>query len=78
MKLVLHIIKLHQYAFAWTEEEKGKFSEEYFEPIVTPTIEHVPWALKNIPIPPGIYNQVISIIIDKIRAGVYEPSNSLY
>ena len=77
-KLVHHIIKLHEFAFAWTEDEKGKFSEEYFEPIVIPTIEHVPWALKNIPIPPGIYNQVISVIKDKIRAGVYEPSNSSY
>ena len=77
-KLVHHIIKLHEYAFAWTEEEKGKFSEDYFEPIVIPTIEHVPWALKNIPIPPGIYDQVINVIKDKIRAGVYEPSNSSY
>ena len=77
-KLVHHLIKLHEYAFAWTEDEKGKFSEEYFEPVVIPTIEHIPWALKNIPIPPGIYNQVISVVKDKIRAGIYEPSNSSY
>lgn len=77
-KLVHHLIKLHEYAFAWTDDEKGKFSEEYFEPVVIPTIEHIPWALKNIPIPPGIYNQVISVVKDKIRAGIYEPSNSSY
>jgi hypothetical protein len=45
---------------------------------VFPTIEHVPWVLKNIPIPPGIYNQVIGVIKEKIRAGIYEPSNSSY
>ena len=77
-KLVHHLIKIHEKVFAWTEEEKGMFSQEYFEPVVFPTVEHVPWVLKNIPIPPGIYNQVIEVIKDKIRAGVYEPSNSSY
>ena len=77
-KLVHFMIKVHEFAFAWCEEEKGRFSEEYFEPVVFPTIEHVPWALKNIPIPKGIYDQVIGIIRDKIKAGVYEPSNSSY
>ena len=55
-KLVHHIIKLHEYAFTWTEEKKGKFSEEYFEPKVIPTIEHISWALKNIPILPRTYD----------------------
>jgi hypothetical protein len=77
-KLVHHLIKEHEEAFAWTEEEKGKFSEDYFEPVVIPTVEHIPWVLKNIPIPQGIYNQVIDVIKHKIRAGVYEPSNSSY
>ena len=77
-KLVHYIIKSHEYAFAWIEEEKGKFSEDYFEPVVFPTVEHVPWVLKNIPIPPGIYSQVIEVIKNKIRTGVYEPSNSSY
>ena len=30
--------------------------------------------MKNISIPPGIFNQVIQIIKDKIASGVYEPS----
>ena len=77
-KLVDYLIKDHEKAFAWSEEEKGNFSEEYFEPVVFPTVEHVPWVLKNIPIPPGIYDQVIAIIKDKIRTGVYEPLNSSY
>ena len=77
-KLVDYLIKVHEKAFAWSEEEKGKFSEEYFEPVVFLTVEHVPWVLKNIPIPPGIYDQVIAIIKDKIRTGVYELLNSSY
>ena len=77
-KLVHWLIKAQEQGFAWTEDEKGKFSEEYFEPVVIPTVEHIPWVLKNIPILKGIYNQVIEVIKDKIRAGVYEPSNSSY
>ncbi|EGN95250.1 hypothetical protein SERLA73DRAFT_38753, partial [Serpula lacrymans var. lacrymans S7.3] len=33
---------------------------------------------KNIPIPPGIKNEVIELLRDKIKAGVYEPSQSSY
>jgi len=43
-----------------------------------PIIEHKPWVLKNIPIPPGLYKQICEIIREKIEAGIYEPSNSSY
>ena len=55
-KLVHYLIRVHETAFAWTKEEKGKFSDEYFEPVAIPTVEHVPWVLRNIPIPLGIYD----------------------
>jgi hypothetical protein len=53
-KLVHYLIKVHEPAFAWNETEKGKFSEEYFDPVVIPTVEHIPWVLRNIPIPPVV------------------------
>ncbi|KAF8229323.1 hypothetical protein L208DRAFT_1482402 [Tricholoma matsutake] len=62
----------------WCEEEKGKFSLEYFDPVCIPVIEHVPWFQKNIPIPPRIFDKVVSIIKDKIASRVYEESNSSY
>jgi len=40
-KLVHHLIKLQEFAFAWTEDEKGKFSSDYFDPVVIPTVEHI-------------------------------------
>ncbi len=43
-----------------------------------PTIAHKPWAVRNIPIPPGIYDHVCSLLKRKIDAGVFEPSNSSY
>ncbi|KDQ13318.1 hypothetical protein BOTBODRAFT_95811, partial [Botryobasidium botryosum FD-172 SS1] len=33
---------------------------------------------KNIPVPPGNLEKVITIIRDKIASGIYEPSNSSY
>ena len=77
-KLVDWIVGVHNQVFAWEETEKGRLKEEYFAPVVIPTIEHVPWVLKNIPIPPGIYDQVVKIIKDKIASGVYEPTSSSY
>ena len=54
-RLVDHFVRVHEDGFAWEEEEKGRFSDEYFEPVVIPTVEHIPWTEKNIPIPPGVY-----------------------
>ncbi|GBE81974.1 hypothetical protein SCP_0403500 [Sparassis crispa] len=78
VKLFDHILYLHEQVFAWDESKKGKFSNEYFEPIRIPYQQHVPWALRNIPIPPEICKQVIQVIRNKIASGVYEPSNSSY
>lgn len=46
--------------------------------MVMPTIEHIPYMERNIPIPPGILKEVIEYIKGKIASGVYEPSNSSY
>jgi hypothetical protein len=58
-------------ALAWHESEKGSFSSECFDPILIPTIKHIPWIVKNIPITPGICAEVIKIIKDKIGASTY-------
>ena len=68
----------HQDGFAWTDAERGQFREDSFPPVEIPTIPHTPWVLRNIPIPPGIYDEVCRIIRSKLDAGVYEPSNSSY
>ena len=78
IKLAHWFIRANEMAFAWSEDERGKFSDEWFDPVVMPTIEHVPWALRNIPIPPGIYDEVVKVIRDKIKSGVYEESSSSY
>ena len=77
-KLRHNFMMLHQDAFAWTEEEKGHFREDMFPDVLMPVVEHKPWVEKNIPIPPGMFDDVCKIIRDKINSGIYEPSNSSY
>ena len=64
--------------FTWCNKERGHFQEDFFPQIEIPTIPHKPWAQRNIPIPPGIYEEVCRLIKVKIDAGVYEPSNLSY
>src|SRR5271168_3209266 len=77
-KLMHHFMMLQNGGFAWEEQERGRFREDFFPPIDIPVVPHKPWVLKNIPIPPGLYPEVCRIIKSKMDAGVYEPSNSSY
>jgi hypothetical protein len=43
-----------------------------------PTVEHKLWVLKNIPIPPGMYQKVCEAIKIKMDTGTYESSSSSY
>ena len=78
MKLLHHFMMLQNEGFTWTDTERGCFKKEYFPPIEIPTVPHIPWVQKNIPIPPGLYPEICEIIRTKIDARVYEPSNSSY
>jgi hypothetical protein len=73
-----HFMCLHEKAFAWDDSERGRFRTDFFPPVEMPVLPHTPWVQRNIPIPPGIYNEVCNVIRTKIKAGVYEPSNSSY
>ncbi|PIL31779.1 hypothetical protein GSI_06483 [Ganoderma sinense ZZ0214-1] len=72
------LILKQELGLAWDDAERGRFRSDFFPPVEIPTVPHKPWALKNIPIPPGLYKEVCDIIRKKIESGVYEPSNSSY
>ena len=78
IKLVEWIICAHDKAFAWTDDERGAFDPKYFAPIEIPHIAHIPWVLRQGPIPRGILDEVTKIIENKWKSGVYEPSSSSY
>ena len=77
-KLLHHFMMIHQDAFAWNDTERGHFREDFFPPIEIPVVPHTPWVQRNIPIPPGLYDEVCLNLQRKIDAGVFEPSNSSY
>ena len=77
-KLMHHLMMQQNQAFAWDDSERGSFREDFFPPVVIPTVEHKPWTYRNIPIPSGIYDEVCRLVQKKIEAGVYEPSNACY
>ncbi|CCM07085.1 uncharacterized protein FIBRA_09411 [Fibroporia radiculosa] len=57
-KLVHHFMSLHNDTFTWTDDETGCFKPAYFPPVEIPVVPHTPWVQQNIPIPPGLYNEV--------------------
>jgi len=69
---------IHHDVFAWCDDEWGSFRKDFFPPVEIPTVPHKPWVMRNIPIPPGIYDDVCTVIKRKINAGVFKPSNSSY
>lgn len=77
-KVMHDMIANQNEAFAWEDSERGTFRKDFFPPVEIPVVPHKPWVQRNIPIPPGIYQEVCKVIKTKIDAGVYEPSNSSY
>ena len=78
LKLIKWLVRTHELAFAWGASERGRLNETYFPPYKIPTVPHVPWSQRNIPIPPATLGEVIRIIKEKIDSGVYEPSTAAY
>lgn len=77
-KLYKYIIANNEEAFAWTEQERRRFRDDYFPPVKIAVLPHVPWTRRHVPIPPSVKDKVIELLNEKIRAGVYEACNSSY
>ena len=77
LDLMDDMIKNQENTFTWTDNERGSFRRDFFPPVEIPTVPHKPWVLRNIPIPPGVYDEICDQI-RKITSGVYELLNSCY
>lgn len=56
----------HETPFAWSVKERGKFRTDFFPPVEIPVIPHMPWVERNIPIPPGIYDESVKLSRKKL------------
>ncbi|THH15802.1 hypothetical protein EW146_g4737 [Bondarzewia mesenterica] len=70
--LMHHFMCVQHEGFAWNDTERGHFREDFFPPVDMPVVTHKPWVLRNMPIPPGIYDKVCDVIRTKIAAGIAE------
>ena len=76
--LLQHVLLLNERSIAFDENERGTFRQDYFSDYVIPTIDHEPWIEKNIPLHQGNRDQLINLLKEKIKAGVYERSQTPY
>ena len=42
VKVVHEMVREFKHVFTWDESEKGVFSDEYFEPVQMPVVDHEP------------------------------------
>ena len=76
---LLHcFMMIYNDVFAWDNSEHGHFREDFFFPADISVIPHKPWIQHNIPIPPGLYEELCKVVKQKLDAGVFEPSNCSY
>jgi len=57
-KLVLFLIQAQEEGIKSDKYVRGNFLNDYFDPVVIHTIEHIPLLERSIPIPPGIYDKI--------------------
>lgn len=53
------------------DSQQGMFCENHFSLYIISYRPHILWAFTNIPIPPGLKDQVIKLLKEKMAAGVY-------
>jgi hypothetical protein len=75
-KLMHHMVTIQNEVFAWNDDEQGMWKHDQFSLVEIP-VEHAVWVEKSLPIPRGQLTE-FCVVIKKIDAGVYEPSNSSY
>jgi hypothetical protein len=77
-QLMLHVLKLREKAIAFDKSEKGCLKASYASDYVIPTIDHVPWQDRSIPISKALYPKVIDLLKDELAAGDLEVSTAPY
>lgn len=78
VRLAEHILRRREMSLAFDEQEKGRFSRDYFSDYKFPVTPHEPWQEKPIRIPPAMLPGVTKLFKQKVANGTYEPTQSSY
>ena len=76
--LLIHVLDKHQKALAFTDAERGTFSQIYFPDYEMPVIEHVPWQKPPLRLPKATEQVLYNLLVEQRNVGKYEPSFSSY
>ena len=77
-KLLQYILCINEKSIAFDEDERGTFRRDYFSDYVIPTVQHEPWIEKNFLLHQGHRDELINLLKEKIKAGVYERASTPY
>ena len=71
-------IKPYDKAFSFDLFQKGKLKEDIIAPIKIHTVPHIPWNIRERPIPPAHFKKLIEFLKEKLATGIMEPSSGSY
>lgn len=74
----INMLKKYDKVFAFTDEERGCLSTEFFPPVKIHTVKHTPWAQKTFPIPSRLLEKVVEMLKSRYKSGVIEYSYGPY
>ena len=78
LDLLINVVMDHEDAFAFTDEERGSFSSEYYPDYVMRTVPHEPWQVNPIRLPKAREGEIMHMLDEQMKAGKYELSTSSY
>jgi hypothetical protein len=78
MNLYRTILVLRGGALAFEDAHRGLLKETYALPYIFSTKEHTPWRQRPLPIPKAIQEEVIQLVKDRLKSGLYEEATSTY
>ncbi|KAK4699062.1 hypothetical protein P7C70_g7204, partial [Phenoliferia sp. Uapishka_3] len=76
--LILMVLRIRENALAFCDDERGRLKDGWNPPFYFPTIPHEPWQEKPNSIPRALRDDVVLLLKERMRTGIYEPSRSPY
>ena len=70
---ILHVLKLRAKALAFNSTERGQLKERYADQVKAATVPHNPWKERPILIPRALRDDVIELLRERRKEGLYEP-----
>src|SRR5260221_7614731 len=77
-ELLIHVLFQYERAIAFTDLERGTFSQKYYLDYVIRMVPHQPWLRKPIRLPQSRQEEVIQIMKEQILSGKYKPASASY